>query len=302
MILEEGIDAGLTWHYGSPVAEARTMAAGGGIVALTNRDVVEISGDDRLTLLQLISSARFDALAPGETVTALILDAQGHIAHAFTGVDDGARLVAWTEPGGGEPLVAHLMRMRFAMRVEARVLERRLYWVGEQMELRGVSCACALGGRWLVTESELAADVGTWAWEAARIAGGIPRIGVDTDARTIPNEIGLYGTALDKGCYPGQETVAKVFNLGRPPRRLVRLHLDGSMVTLPEVGGDLWLGERKVGFVGASALHHELGPIALGLVQRAVAVDAELTVAGIPAAQEPLVDPNVGLHVRPTLG
>ena len=74
-----------------------------------------------------------------------------------------------------------------------------------------------------------------WAYEALRIAAGVPRIGLDTDHRTIPNEIGLLGVAvhLDKGCYRGQETVARVHTLGRPPRRLVRLHLDGSVDALP---------------------------------------------------------------------
>jgi folate-binding protein YgfZ len=146
-------------------------------------------------------------------------------------------------------------------------------------------------------------QIGTWALEARRIAAGVPRIGLDTDHRTIPNEIGLLGVAvdLDKGCYRGQETVARVHNLGRPPRRLIRLHLDGSVDELPVPGSELMLDGRAVGFVGGSARHFELGPIALGLVKRGTPVEAPLTVAGIAAAQEPLVDPDIGLHVRPTL-
>ena len=71
---------------------------------------------------------------------------------------------------------------------------------------------------------------GTWAYEALRIAAGRPRLGLDTDHRTIPHELGWIETAvhLSKGCYRGQETVARVHNLGHPPRRLVRLHLDGA--------------------------------------------------------------------------
>jgi folate-binding protein YgfZ len=131
----------------------------------------------------------------------------------------------------------------------------------------------------------------------------VPRIGLDTDHRTIPNEIGLLGTAvhLDKGCYRGQETVARVHNLGRPPRRLVRLHLDGSVDALPTPGAGLELDGRAVGFAGGSARHFELGPIALGLVKRGTPVEATLVVDGIAAAQEPLVDPDIGLHVRPSL-
>jgi folate-binding protein YgfZ len=144
---------------------------------------------------------------------------------------------------------------------------------------------------------------GTWALEARRIAAGIPRMGLDTDHRTIPNEIGLLGAAvhLYKGCYRGQETVARVHNLGRPPRRLVRLHLDGSVDALPTPGAVLELDGRAVGFVGGAARHFELGPIALGLIKRGTPMDAQLSVEGIAAAQEPLVDPEIGLHVRPSL-
>jgi folate-binding Fe-S cluster repair protein YgfZ len=106
---------------------------------------------------------------------------------------------------------------------------------------------------------------------------------------------------LDKGCYRGQETVARVQTLGRPPRRLVRLHLDGSVDALPRPGETLLAQGRDVGFVGGSARHHELGPLALGLIKRNVPTDAELVVEGIAAAQEALVDPEVGLHVRPQL-
>ncbi len=125
--------------------------------------------------------------------------------------------------------------------------------------------------------------------------------GLDTDARTIPNEAGWIGPAvhLDKGCYRGQETVARVHTLGRPPRRLTLLHLDGSENRLPAVGAALELDGKQVGFVGTSARHHELGPIALAMVKRNVPLDAQLTVEGMPAAQEVLVDPEVGLHVRP---
>jgi tRNA-modifying protein YgfZ len=131
----------------------------------------------------------------------------------------------------------------------------------------------------------------------------VPRIGLDSDHRTIPNELGLLGPAvhLEKGCYRGQETVARVHTLGRPPRRLVRLLLDGSAEALPTPGSPLELDGRAVGFVGGSARHYELGPIALGLVKRNVDPATAVTVEGIAAAQELLVDPEVGLHVRPQL-
>ena len=123
---------------------------------------------------------------------------------------------------------------------------------------------------------------GTWAFEALRIARGEPRLGLDTDHRTIPNEVGWIGGAvhLDKGCYRGQETVARVHTLGRPPRRLTLLHLDGSENRLPTRGADVLHGDTVVGFVGSSARHHELGPIALALVKRNVPLDATLDADG----------------------
>ena len=136
-----------------------------------------------------------------------------------------------------------------------------------------------------------------------RIARGEPRLGLDTDHRTIPNEVGWIGPAvhLDKGCYRGQETVARIHTLGRPPRRLVILHLDGSVDTLPAQGAAVSVDGRDVGFVGSSARHHELGPIALAVVKRNVPLDAELLADGVAASQETVVDPEVGLHVRARL-
>jgi tRNA-modifying protein YgfZ len=112
---------------------------------------------------------------------------------------------------------------------------------------------------------------------------------------------------LDKGCYRGQETVARVHNLGRPPRRLVRLHLDGSVDHLPAHGDPVQHDGKQVGFVGSAARHHELGPVALALVKRSVPAEVELIAVGtddgpaVVASQEPLVDPEVGLHVRARL-
>jgi folate-binding Fe-S cluster repair protein YgfZ len=115
--------------------------------------------------------------------------------------------------------------------------------------------------------------------------------------------VGWVGPAvhLDKGCYRGQETVARVHTLGRPPRRLTLLHLDGTENRLPAQGADLVLDGKVVGVVGSSARHHELGPVALALVKRNVPPDADLEADGMPATQEVVVDPEVGLHVRPKL-
>ena len=128
--------------------------------------------------------------------------------------------------------------------------------------------------------------VGTWAYAALRIDQLRPRLGLETDHRTIPHEVGWIDTAvhLNKGCYRGQETVARVHNLGKPPRRLVRVHLSGMTDVLPEPGAPVESGGRTVGFVGTAMQHHELGPVALAVVKRNLPADASLSVAGEPVA------------------
>jgi folate-binding protein YgfZ len=145
---------------------------------------------------------------------------------------------------------------------------------------------------------------GLWAFEAARIAARVPRPGLDTDHKTLPHEIGLIDSAvhLNKGCYRGQETVARIHNLGHPPRRLVFLHLDGSVDRLPAHGSPLTLADgTQVGFVGSAARHFELGPIGLGLVKRSVDASATLLADGVAAAQEVVVSPEAGANVEVTL-
>lgn len=133
---------------------------------------------------------------------------------------------------------------------------------------------------------------GVWAWEALRIASWRPRHNREVDDRSIPHELDWLRTAvhLDKGCYKGQETIARVFNLGKPPRRLVFLHLDGSEHIFPEPGDDVFAGERKVGTVTSVGQHHVLGPVALALVRRGTAEDIDLVAGGVAASQEPIVN------------
>ncbi len=305
--IDEGLDEGLIWHYGNPVAEARSLASGEGVVDLRNREVIEVAGEDRLTWLHSLTTQHLEHLKPGVPTTALILSPTGHTEHVLHGVDDGTSFLAWTEPGRAEALIDFLDKMRFVMRVEvARRDDLRLAWAGHKVALdpQWRVRDSDLGGVevFLPVDAELEATVGTWAFDAMRIAAGVPRIFVDTDHKTIPNEIGLLGTHLEKGCYRGQETVARVHTLGRPPRRLVQLHLDGTQSELPEPGAPIEFNGRTVGFVGSAARHHELGPIALAMVKRNVPVDQDLLAGGIPAAQEVLVDPEVGLHIRPVLG
>ena len=159
-------------------------------------------------------------------------------------------------------------------------------------------CSCR-APTWSRTPPSTARRPGILAYEALRVEAHRPRLGFETDHRTIPHELGWIGTAvhLQKGCYRGQETVARVQNLGKPPRRLVFLHLDGSEVHAarrtarrsgsPRTGAD----GRQLGFITTSVRHHELGPIALALVKRNVPVDARAARRGHGGGAGVVVEP-----------
>jgi hypothetical protein len=309
----EGVDEGVAAHYGDLFREQRALADGTGFVDLSHRGVITVSGDDRLGWLHLLLTQHVSELPPNQATEALILSAHGHVEHALYLVDDGERVWAHIEPGTREALIAYLESMKFFYRVE--VADRTDEFA--VLHLPAGSIAQAPEGA-VVRETPYGRDLflprtdlesyaekdgvgpaaGLLAHEALRVERHRPRLGFETDHRTIPHELGWLGTAvhLQKGCYRGQETVARVQNLGRPPRRLVFLHLDGSEVHLPPHGTELRLaGEgpdgRKIGFVTTSVRHHELGPVALALVKRNVPTDAPLLAGTTAAAQEVVVAP-----------
>ncbi|HEX5566356.1 MAG TPA: folate-binding protein [Streptomyces sp.] len=307
----EGADEGVAAHYGDLFREQRTLADGGGLVDLSHRGVVTVSGADRLSWLHLLITQHVSELEPGRATDALVLSANGHIEHVLHLVDDGTTTWMHVEPGTQEALIAYLESMKFFYRVEIADATAEYAVVhlpaGSIAEVPGgtVVREVPYGRDVFLPRGELESfaaahgpAIGVLAYEALRVEAHRPRLGMETDHRTIPHELGLIGTAvhLDKGCYRGQETVARVHNLGRPPRRLVFLHLDGSEVHLPGHGAPVRLaadreGGRQLGFVTTSARHHELGPIALALVKRNVPVDAELLAGDTAAAQEVVVEP-----------
>jgi hypothetical protein len=335
-----GADAGVAAHYGTPAQEQRALVAGDAIVDLSSRGVLRLSGPDRLTWLDSLTSQRLLGLAPGDSAETLLLDPSGRIEHAMSIVDDGVASWLVVEAASAEPLVTFLTRMRFWKQVE---IEDRTADVAVLASLRDLNepgpegpplvwrdpwAAGAAGG---VTRAEIEFHPGTElplrltlvprtalvaladrarrgevalagvdALEALRIAAWRPRAAREIDARSIPHELDWLRSAvhLDKGCYRGQETVAKVHNLGRPPRRLVQLDLDGSDSVLPEPGSVVLADDAEVGVVTSSARHHEDGPIALAVVKRSVGEDALLVVrtpdGDVPAAQRIVVPAGAG--------
>lgn len=379
----EDPDQAVPAHLGDPGREQAALAEGRALCALA-RDVVTVTGPDRLSWLTTLSSQVLTGLEPGDGgAETLLLDAQGHITHALAALDDGRTLWLVTEAGNGEALATFLDSMRFMLRVE--VTERpdvmALGALGEGLDALAQAArdtapdvdaqadadqtAAApqgsLIGLWRdpwpgVVDGGTSYDVGTdWshpgqgyragfvlvpaqsvnavvgafltagegrrlagalAWEALRIEAGRPRWAREADTRAIPHELDWLRTAvhLTKGCYPGQETIARTLNLGRPPRRLTVLQLDGLVGDLPQPGASVRMGERAVGAVTSVARHHELGPIALALLRRAVPVGEQLTVeiteadeatgetipvGRVDAAQEVLVSPEGRAQASP---
>jgi tRNA-modifying protein YgfZ len=293
-------DEAVASHYGDPFREQRRLDAGAGFVDLSHRGVVRVAGPDRLSWLHSLTTQHLTALAPGQAAEALLLSPHGHVEHALYLVDDGEAAWMHVEPGTAADLVAFLDSMRFMLRVEVADLtaDYALVWTPPGAPAPDCRARVADHGReTFLPRAELAdwgrsqpEPAGLWAYEALRIAAHRPRLGFETDHRTIPHEVGWLPTAvhLDKGCYRGQETVARVHNLGRPPRRLVFLHLDGSAETLPPHGTPVEHEGRQVGFVTSSARHHELGPIALALVKRNTPDGVTVLAAGVPGAVEPV--------------
>jgi tRNA-modifying protein YgfZ len=296
VLVEDGPDKGAVWHFGEPVKEQRALEAGTAWADLSHFNIVAVTGEDRLKWLHDLTTQFVSDLQPGIWMPSMILDAKGHVEFQFNLVDDGTTTYLVLDPGYVDQLVEYLTKMKFMLRVDVRDAS------SEFVVLRAPGVADAIGGPFaLVPRAEVdemkqtfggvATQVGTWALDAERVAKGRPRIGFETDHKSIPNELGVLNTAvhMKKGCYRGQETVAKIYNLGNPPRRLVMLHLDGSDVGFPAAGTKVENDGVVVGFVGTVARHHELGTIALAVVKRNTPVDATLSIEGIPANQEVIV-------------
>jgi hypothetical protein len=294
--VEDGPDKGAIWHFGQPAQEQRALAEGKAWADLSHLSIIAVSGDDRVKWLHDLTTQHLLNISAGDWLPAMILDHNGHVEYQFNLVDFGDEIFIVIDPSYAEGLLAYLLKMRFMLKVDARDAS------SEHTVLRAPGSPTEIGGPYaLVPRGELdemkkvfnenAREVGTWSLDAERVAAGRPRHGIDSDHKAIPNELGVLNKEvhMNKGCYRGQETVAKVFNLGAPPRRLVMLHLDGSAVVFPAPGTPVMLNEVQVGFLGTVARHHELGPIALALVKRSTPTDAVLTIEGITAAQEIIV-------------
>ncbi|MDO5726660.1 MAG: glycine cleavage T C-terminal barrel domain-containing protein [Bowdeniella nasicola] len=325
---------GIMWHRGRPAQEYREFVAGRALVPLPDWQLLTICGPDRLTWLHALSSQHLSNLVPGQSSETLLLSPNGHITAALALVDDGEQLSVFVERAIAPEVVNHLEKMRFAARITISAsndhvialagsgrdnppIDPQAIWVDPWPHLPGGARYTPAGVEPAATHIALAAVspahwqeylgahgetiVGALAFEAVRIAAWRPRYTREVDERTIPPELDWLRTAvhLDKGCYCGQETIARVVNLGKPPRRLVLLHLDGSAEHLPEHGAQVMWKTRQVGTITSAVRHPELGPIALALVKRNLPADAPLLVDEVAAAQEIIVNPSGESDARP---
>lgn len=330
-------DPGVPWHYGDPHREQRHLAEGVAAVDLSNRGVITVSGPDRLSWLHDLTTQHLTGLAPGASSLALILSPHGHVEHEMHLIDDGSATWLIVEPGSAPALAAYLTSMQFMLRVEVADVtdaygvvwehDRSVdpghpTWLepsdfaglgrldagsdrgGDSSKYAPVRPAGLSGREVILPSDEVAARLathaevaGTWALEALRVAAAVPRIGLETDHRTLPHEVGWIGPGvhLSKGCYRGQEAVARVHNMGHPPRRLVLLHLDGSDQSLPAHGDEVLVNGKAVGWIGTAAWHYEDGPIATAIVRRATPDDVPVVVRSrdgdIAATMETVVLP-----------
>ncbi|MEB3030214.1 CAF17-like 4Fe-4S cluster assembly/insertion protein YgfZ [[Mycobacterium] nativiensis] len=316
---DPGPDAGAIWHYGDPFGEQRSAQNDAVLVDRSHRPVFTVRGPERKSWLHTLCTQHVAELPDGASTENLILNGKGHIDHHWVQTELHDTTYLDTEPWLGESLEAHLRKMVFWADVTIEPADLAvLSLLGPRLtdpavlDALGVAAlpteaAAPIGDSGAFVRRAPGSDVvdllvpraekdhwrraltqagvkpaGVWAYEAERVAARRPRIGVDTDERSIPHELnwiggpGVGAVHLDKGCYSGQETVARVHNLGKPPRMLVLLHLDGS-VDRPSTGDPVTAGGRPVGRLGTVVDHFELGPIALALLKRGLPADTQLS-------------------------
>ena len=304
VLVPSGPDAGLTWHFGDPLREQRVLATGAGVILRDNRDVLTVTGPERLPWLHSITSQHLTDLKDGQSMQGLVLSPNGHVEQHWWLTELAGTTWLDTEPGQGPAVLGYLQKMIFMKRVEPADVSADWAVLTVAGPLAAQVPKSITGAGFVRPRDEQTFDlivpraesgeyldrlvaggaepVGTWAYEARRVERREPRFGFETDHRTLAHEVGWIGSAvhLNKGCYRGQETVARVQNLGKPPRRLVLLHLSGESDEPPAVGTEVQLEGRTVGFVGTAVQHYELGPVALAVIKRTLPDDTTLTVAG----------------------
>jgi folate-binding protein YgfZ len=242
------------------------------------RAFVRVAGPDAADYLQRMVSNDVEALAPGDACDALLLTAKARVIaplRVLRRADDDFLLL--TEPELGDRLRAELVRMRFAAKAEIEPEVHTSTLVFGARPEGGISNADYAREAWEVLDAELDGErLSDEQLERLRIEAGTPRFGSEIDDRVLPAEAGLTERAVSftKGCYPGQEPIARQHYRGKVNRRLRVLEIEGQVAPETEVR----LGDKAVGRVTSS-----VPGLALAYVRTEVPDDAELAVDGAKA-------------------
>lgn len=293
--------AGVPSHYGDPLREQRFVQRGGVAVDRSHRYVIRVAGPDAAEFLNNLLSQKLDDAPEGYSAAFCDLDIQGHILHHGDITRTGDAFFLDTPSYLGESLLEYLTKMIFWSEVTVdkadlgiitvlgapnsfavpestgAVFSREVDWAGpRRIDIAVPRKQLADVYRALTSADAGLEKAGLMAFTAERVKALEPEQRADLDAKSIPHEAptliargGHVGAVhLNKGCYRGQETVARVENLGRSPRLMVLVHLDGSAPAEPETGSPVTVGGRTVGRLGTVVHDCDYGPVALALVKR----------------------------------
>ena len=303
----------------NPFVDQRDLVDGNAVVRIPAA-IVSVNGVDRVAVLNATLSQSLLGMTPGESREALELDGNGRIVRVLHVLERDAETLLIVPGASGTDVVTWLDKRVFMEDVAATDLSSAFtvyagtrgfgdtVWTDPWPSIQpgGFTYGAEVVPDWTYAESLAPAGadapariVDESALDALRVAAGRPAL-AEIDDLSLPHELDWLRTAvhLSKGCYTGQETVAKIHNVGHPPRRLVRLHLDGSDSVFAVHGDPVTLDGDQVGVVTTAAHHFEDGPIALARIKRTVPVDATLAVVHdddvIAATQEVIVPPTAG--------
>jgi folate-binding protein YgfZ len=303
----------------NPFVDQRRLVEGNAAVSVV-AGVVRVTGPDRVDVLNATLSQDLRGLSVGDSRDALELDGQGRIQHSIHVIEALDATILIVHGATGADFAAWLDKRIFMEDVQAVDVDTEFSVWGATVALGPLVWtdpwpAIVAGG---VTYGD--ETIPAWTWtetllpkgekppveilspsvlDPIRVVAGRPGMS-EVDDRSLPHELDWLRTAvhLSKGCYPGQETVAKIHNVGHPPRRLVRLHLDGSESVFAEAGDSVMFGDDVIGTVTTVGNHFDEGPVALAVIKRSVPVDASLVVVHddhpLAATQDVIVPPTAG--------
>ena len=302
----------------NPLVSQRELNDGQSAIQISAR-LVRVSGNDRVSWLNSLLTQEIGSLKANDSAESLVLDGNGRIKFVFHVIAEEASFLLISFGGDTDPsawLDSRVFLEDVTVSDETEAWEvwgatkplGALFWTDPwpNMVIGGFDYGERLpqGWVWFETLLPVGKDPGIpvapdETLDALRVVAGRPSI-AEVDERSLPHELGFIRTAvhLSKGCFPGQETVAKIHNIGHPPRRLVRLHLDGSDTVFATAGDTVLAGDDAVGTVTTAGVHFEEGPVALAVIKRGVPLDASLTVSHegqpINASAEVIVPPTTG--------